>query len=52
MEIELQDMDIDLDELTVLEDDTIFKIEALPVRSYEKDLYVQMDISIEMNLDL
>ena len=45
-------MAIDLDELTVLEDFSVFKVEAMSPRSYEKDLNVQMDISIEMNLDL
>ena len=30
----------------------MFKVEALPIRAYEKDLDVQMDISIEMNPDL
>ena len=47
----LQDEDIDLDDLTEIEDDSVFSIDALPVRSYEKDYIVQMDISIEMNLE-
>lgn len=48
----LQDYDIDLDDLTEIYDSSVFEIEPLPVRSYEKDYIVQMDISIEMNLDL
>lgn len=50
-QIFLQDKDIDLDDLTEIYDSSIFQVEALPVRSYEKDYIVQMDISIEMNLD-
>ena len=42
---------MDLDELTEIEDNSIFEIEALPIRSYEKDYCVQMDITIEMNLN-
>ena len=34
------------------EDTSIFKPEQLPTRPYEKDYNVQMDITIEMNLDL
>lgn len=41
-----------MDDLTEIYDGTIFRIEPLPIRSYEKDYIVQMDISIEMNLDL
>ena len=48
----LQDYSIDLDKLTEIYDDSIFNIEPLPIRSYEKDYDVQMDISIEMSLDL
>ena len=47
----LQDKDVDLDELTELYDASVFQIETLPIRSYEKDFLVQMDLSIEMNLD-
>ena len=47
----LQDMDVDLDSLTEIEDSSIFQIEPLPIRSYEKDYCVQMDITLEMNLD-
>ena len=42
---------MDLDDITEIYDDSVFQIEPLPVRSYEKDYFVQMDISIEMNLD-
>ena len=44
-------MDVDLDALTEIEDNSIFQIEPLPIRSYEKDYCVQMDITIEMNMD-
>ena len=47
----LQDLDIDLDDLTQIHDTSAFTMEALPLRSQEKDYSVQMDISIEMNLD-
>ena len=47
----LQDLDIDLDDLTQIHDTRAFKMEALPLRSQEKDHSVQMEISIEMNLD-
>lgn len=50
-EVKLQDYDIDLDQITETFDGTIFNIDPLPIRSYEKDYDVQMDISIEMNLD-
>ena len=47
----LQDKDVDLDDLTELFNNSIFEIESLPIRSYEKDYLVQMEISLEMNLD-
>ena len=47
----LQDEIIALDEITELEDASVFKLEMLPLRSYEKDYDVQLDITIEMNLD-
>ena len=47
----LQDEAINLDDLTELEDGTIFTLEESPIRSYEKDKFVQMDITVEMNLD-
>ena len=47
----LQDEIIALDEITELEDASIFKLEMLPLRSYEKDYDVQLDITVEMNLD-
>ena len=50
--LELQDKDLNLDALTVIEDETVFKVEAMAVRTYEKDVNVQMDISVEVNLDL
>ena len=33
-------------------DNTVFKLEKLANQPYEKDSIVQMDVTIEMNLDL
>ena len=41
-----------MDEITELEADSIFSLEPMPVRPYEKDKDVVMEISIERNLDL
>ena len=41
-----------MDDLTEYEDSTIFKLEGQSLLSQEKDYDVQMDITIEMNLDL
>ena len=49
--MELQDEIVHLDDITKIEDDSIFKLEKLASYSYEKDSIVQMDITIEMNLD-
>ena len=46
----LQDEAINLDELTELDDASVFKLDIQPLRSYEKDYNVQMDFTIEMNL--
>ena len=51
MQISLQDRSIDLDSLTEIEDDSTFTIEAMPKRSFELNMNVQTDITIEMNLD-
>ena len=48
----LQDKDIDLNTITLEDDSTVFKVEPLPIRPQEKDLNVQMEITMEMNLDL
>jgi len=40
-----------LDELTVLKDATVFSIEKQAALPYEKDLNVQIDLTVEMNLD-
>ena len=45
----LQDQAINLDDLTELDDNTIFKLEPLPAQSYEKDYNAQSDITIEVN---
>ena len=47
----LQDKNIDLDDLTELEDDTIFNVERIWTGTYEKEYDVQMEISFQMNLD-
>ena len=36
----MQDRDIDLNSVTLQDDDSVFKVEALPARSQEKDLNV------------
>ena len=50
--LELQDLYIDLDDVTLLEDDTIFKLDAFTPRPDErkKDLVIQ--ISFEMDYAL
>ena len=45
-------MPLDLDDLTEFEADELFKVESLPIRSYEKDYHTQMNINVEMNLNL
>ena len=40
-----------MDELTELENSSIFKFEQEPKRPYEKDYDVKVDLTIEMNLD-
>ena len=47
----LQDEFINLDDITELEDDSIFKMEQMPKQPYEFDEFIQMSISVEMNLD-
>ena len=42
---------VDLDSLTEVENDSIFTLERMPDRSYEKDYVAQFDLSIEMHLD-
>lgn len=49
--VSLQDMHFDLDSMTEISDNSIFYIEQMPKRSFEKERYVQVDITIEMNLD-
>ena len=51
-EVSLQDKDANLDDLTLLQDDSIFEIELKRSRTYEKGYDVQMDITVEMNLNL
>ena len=40
----LQDKEIDLNQITLQDDNTVFKVEPLPIRSQEKDLNVQMEL--------
>jgi len=48
----LQDLkSINLDDITELEDNSIFKLDQKPVMPYEKDNIVQMDMTVEMNLN-
>ena len=48
----LQDKAVDLDDLTLIEDDTIFKLVKMTNLPYEKDRNVQMSMTIEMSLEL
>ena len=50
-ELLLQDEIINLDEITELRDSRVFRIQGLPTKSYEKDYEVQLDMTIEMNLN-
>ena len=47
----MQDEPTNLDDLTELEDASIFRLEQLSTKSYEKDYSVQLDITIEKNLN-
>ena len=38
--------------MTELENETVFSLDRLPTKSYEKDYDVQVDITIEMDLNL
>ena len=46
----LQDEYLNLDDLTELSDASVFRLESLPLRSYEKDYDTVTDITFEMNL--
>lgn len=48
--IDLQDYHINLDDLTELEQDTLFKFESIATQEYDSDEAGVMDISIERNL--
>ena len=45
-------MALDLDQLTEIKDSSLFKLELMQVRSQEKNYDVQMEVTIEMNLNL
>ena len=51
-EVSLQDMVVNLDDLTRISNDNIFEIEKIQTRTYEKDYDVQMDVTVEMNLSV
>ena len=51
-ELFLQDMWINLDDLTELEDTSVFEFVIQPFKSYEKDYEVQVDVTIEMELNM
>ena len=42
---------VNLDDLTELESEDIFKLKALPVQSYEKNDDTQLAVTIEMDLN-
>ena len=51
--LRLQDSIFDLDDVTEIEDDSLFKFESNQSGTYEQDLKnLQMQISIELNLNL
>ncbi len=45
-------MYLDADSFTELTDDSIFTLSRMPDRSYEKDYYVQFDLTVEMHMDI
>ena len=47
----MQDEFINLDDLTELDNASVFKMVRHPAMSYEKDDITQMDITIEMELN-
>ena len=47
----LQDEFLNLDDLTELDDATIFKLEKLSTQPYERDSWTAFDVTVEMNLD-
>jgi len=50
--LELQDESLNLDQVTLINDEALFKVEVLPTRPYTKDFNAMMDVTIEMNSDL
>ena len=51
-QLDLQDLHIDLDDLTELTSEYPFKLEQMPTVTYEKDDIVQMEFTVEINSDL
>ena len=47
--IYLQDELVNLDDLTEIEDRSLFSFEQMPVRPYEKDQHVIMEVRVEKN---
>ena len=50
--LNLQDLPISLDEITLLTDSSVFSLDRMHNRPYEKDYTFVAGISLEMNLDL
>ena len=50
-QIFLQDEFVDLDDLTLIEDDSIFKVIKMPNKPYENDMNVQISVTVEMSLE-
>ena len=49
--VELQDLYINIDDITQFEEDDLFKLETLPARQYNAMDYRLVDVSFEMNLN-
>ena len=47
-----QDLPVDMDEMTLYKDESIFTVERIPQMPAEANDYIQMEVSFEMNLDL
>ena len=47
-----QDLPIEMEEMTLYENESIFTMERIPQIPAEENDYIQMELSYEMNLDL
>ena len=50
-ELTLQDEYIDLDDITEITDDSVFKLTEMPIKVYEFDTQTQLQLSFVRNLD-